>query len=490
MNQTFIIMGREFNERVRKKSFILTTLLMPLFVIALMVAPTLIMLFARGEARSVVVVDDSRTVAPRLQSDDEVTFVTVPFTLDMAREQYTDIFGILHIGPDIVENPSDVQFYINGTPAAAVERNIEQQIKSAVEALRLEAYDIYDLESILASVEASVTLDVYRNDPAEEGEQVRSSSSIAAAGIGFVLGMILYMFLIIYGAMVMQSIIEEKSARILEMMISTVRPFELMLGKIAGIACVAAVQIMIWGVLVVGACATVMPSLGMAAAPAASVSVLAGDVGTDGVADGITDNVTDGVADGVTDDVTDGVADGVADGKSPEAVAAALRGAAASAAQDAVTDPEIMRIVTAFTDTGYMASIFVWLLLFAVGGYLLYSALFAAIGASVDSAQDAQQLQLIVMMPIIVSIMVMVTVINDPSSGIAVWCSYIPFTSPVVMMARIPSGVPLWQILVSLGILCVTFTVMVWLAARIYRVGILVHGKKPSLREILRWIRY
>ena len=423
MSQTFIIMGREYSERVRKKSFIITTLLMPLIVIALMVAPTLIMLYAGGGTRSVVVVDDSGVVGDNLRDCDEAAFTVVPHSLETARKEYTDTFGILYIGADAVENPNNIRLYVNGNSGAGVEMAITKQIEEALEAHKLDTqYGIRDLKSKLDSVKTSVALDVRDNDPSKE-ESARSSSSIAAAGMGFVLGMILYMFLLVYGAMVMQSIIEEKSTRILEMMISTVRPFELMLGKIAGIACVAATQILIWGVLVVGASTMLLPSLGGAAAAAG-------------------------------------------DGEG------------------------VMQALSSFADTGYMVSIFVWMLLFAVGGYLLYSSMFAAVGASVDSAQDAQQLQSIIMVPIIVSILVLMAAVNDPSSGIAVWCSYIPFTSPVVMMARIPSGVPVWEIAVSFAILCITFTFMVWLAARIYRVGILMHGKKPSLKEMWRWLRY
>lgn len=153
-------------------------------------------------------------------------------------------------------------------------------------------------------------------------------------------------------------------------------------------------------------------------------------------------------------------------------------------------DVDMLRAIGTATDFGYLASIFVWLLLFIIGGYLLYSAIFAAIGSSVDSVQDAQQLQTPVMMPIIFSIIIMMTILNDPNSTLAVWCSYIPFTSPVVMMARIPSGVPVWQIAVSLVILYATFVAAVWFAAKIYRVGIFMYGKKPSFKELWKWVRY
>lgn len=422
MRQTLIIMSREFNERVRKRSFILTTLLMPLLVAGLMAAPAMILAFSGGDVRQVVVCDDSGIVAPRLRSDGPVSFVAVSMPADEARRHFTGVYGILHTGSDIADNPSSAHLYVNGPSSAAAESDVQRHIEQALEAFRLEAHGIYDLQELLSQVESHVTLAVSGNGPQAEGAQRHSSA--AAATLGLLLGTALYMILMVYGSMVMQSIIEEKNARILEMMVSTVRPFSLMLGKIAGIACVAALQVAIWGVII---CLV-----------SALLPLLA---------------------------------------EGPDVLSAGVGG-------------EVAAMAAGFADTGYMAGIFCWMLLFAVGGYMLYSALFAAVGASVDSAQDAQQLHMLVMTPVILSILVMVAVVNDPSSRLGLWCSYIPFTSPVVMMARIPSGVPVHEAVVSLAILCATFTAAVWTAAKIYRVGILVHGKKPSLREMLRWLRY
>ena len=153
-------------------------------------------------------------------------------------------------------------------------------------------------------------------------------------------------------------------------------------------------------------------------------------------------------------------------------------------------DLQMLNAVSTATDVHYVTMIFVWLLLYTIGGYLLYSAIFAAIGSSADSVQDAQQLQTPVMLPIIISIFVMMTIFNDPNSPVAVWCSYIPFTSPIVMMARIPSGIPTWEIVLSLALLYATFVAMVWLSAKIYRVGIFMYGKKPTFKELWKWVRY
>lgn len=435
MSQIGIIIEREFNERVRKKSFIITTLLMPLLVVALMVAPSLVMVFATGDTRHVAVVDHSGLIAPSLENSSEVVFEPTDLSADEARTVLTDIFGVLEIGPDIMTNPSDVKLYTNTSSSMLVEENIRSQIADIIEREKLKKYDIHNLPEILKEVETTVSLQTFRNDGEGDSE---AQSSVISTGIGFVLGMILYMFLIIYGGMVMQSVIEEKNSRVLEVMVSSVKPFDMMMGKILGVAAVAAVQVLIWGVLICGVSALAMPAL-------------------------------------IPSDIM-------------QSVEAMQQGTLDMTQTD--MDVDMLRAIGTATDFGYLASIFVWLLLFIIGGYLLYSAIFAAIGSSVDSVQDAQQLQTPVMMPIIFSIIIMMTILNDPNSTLAVWCSYIPFTSPVVMMARIPSGVPVWQIAVSLVILYATFVAAVWFAAKIYRVGIFMYGKKPSFKELWKWVRY
>lgn len=435
MSQIGIIIEREFNERVRKKSFIITTLLMPLLVVALMVAPSLVMVFATGDTRHVAVVDHSGLIAPSLENSSEVVFEPTDLSADEARTALTDIFGVLEIGPDIMTNPNDVKLYTNTSSSMLVEENIRSQIADIIEREKLKKYDIHNLPEILKEVETTVSLQTFRNDGEGDSE---AQSSVISTGIGFVLGMILYMFLIIYGGMVMQSVIEEKNSRVLEVMVSSVKPFDMMMGKILGVAAVAAVQVLIWGVLICGVSALAMPAL-------------------------------------IPSDIM-------------QSVEAMQQGTLDMTQTD--MDVDMLRAIGTATDFGYLVSIFVWLLLFIIGGYLLYSAIFAAIGSSVDSVQDAQQLQTPVMMPIIFSIIIMMTILNDPNSTLAVWCSYIPFTSPVVMMARIPSGVPVWQIAVSLVILYATFVAAVWFAAKIYRVGIFMYGKKPSFKELWKWVRY
>ena len=260
MSNISIIIQREFNERVRKKSFIITTLLMPVLMIGLMAAPALIMQFSRGDEKVIAVIDDSGLVAPKLENDEEIRFETTELPTEEARKQLTDKFGVLYIGGDILKNPNNVRLYANSSSSLSLESNITGQIERILEAEKLKAYNIENLSQILDEVKTSVNMQTFRNDKSQE-EDTQAQSSAVATGVGYVLGFILYMFLLIYGSMVMQSVIEEKNNRVLEVMVSSVRPFDLMMGKILGVASVAIVQVLLWGVLIAGVGALVMPHL-------------------------------------------------------------------------------------------------------------------------------------------------------------------------------------------------------------------------------------
>ena len=345
MSNIWLIVAREFNERVRKKSFIVTTLLMPVLMLGLMLAPALMMRYASGQTKTIVVIDRSGLVAQHLESSDEVRFETSDLPVDTALRVMIDKFGVLCIGADVLTNPSDVKLYANSASSMMLEENLRGQIAKVLEREKLRAYRIEDLDRILADVKTDVKMQVVRND---EGSPSSGSSAVAAM-VGLGLGMVLYMFLMIYGAMVMQSVIEEKSSRVLEVVVSSVRPFELMMGKIFGVASVAVVQVLIWAVLVCGAGAAVMPHV-----------------------------LPDGAM---------------------EAAAALQQGGGAATAAAGDFDPETLGAIALATDVGYLAMLFGYLLLFVVGGYLLYSAMFAAVGSAVDNAQDAAQLQTPIMIP-------------------------------------------------------------------------------------------
>jgi ABC-2 type transport system permease protein len=441
MRNIGLIIGREFRERVYKKSFIITTILMPLLMILLGAAPTLIMEFADTDTRKITVVDESGIVAPHLESDQEVEFVfsdkNIAETLVSTAKDEAN-FGVLHIGKSIVENPNDARLYTSSSSSLMLEEYIADQIEKVIESERLKAYNIENIDEILEKVKATVHLATFRTDAEKESA---ASSAIASSVVGMVLGFLLYFILAIYGSMVMQSVIEEKSSRILEVMVSTVKPFEMLMGKILGIALVAAVQVLVWGVLIVLFSAVIMPAL-------------------------MPDNILESV----------------------HQVQAGADITALASQQE--LSPEMLTAMASLLDTGHLATIIGTVLLFLVGGFLLYSSLYAAIGASVDQAQDAQQLTTIITLPIIVAFVVTTMVIKDPNSPLVFWCSMIPFTSPIVMVARIPSGIPVWEIATSLLLLYATFTICVWGAAKIYKIGIFMHGTKPTLRDLWRWLKY
>ena len=441
MRNIGLIIGREFRERVYKKSFIITTLVMPLLMVLLSAAPALIMEYADTETRQITVVDESDKVASHLVSNKDVAFVVsnddIAATL-VATAQDEKNFGVLHIGKDIIENPNDARLYTTSSSSLMLEDEIASQIEDVIEGERLKAYNIENLGEILDAVKASVHLTTLRTDKSEDAA---ASSAIASSVIGLILGFLLYFILVIYGAMVMQSVIEEKSSRILEVMVSTVKPFEMLMGKILGVALVAAVQIAVWGVLLVLCSAVIMPAF-------------------------MPENIIDSVH---------------------QAQAGAD---IATLAMQQNLEPEMLTVLSSLLDTGHIAMIIALVLFFTMGGFLLYASLYAAVGASVDQAQDAQQLTTPITIPIIVAFVVTMLIMKDPNSPVVFWCSMIPFTSPIVMVARIPSGIPAWEIATSLALLYATFVICVWGAAKIYKIGIFMHGSKPSLRDLWRWLKY
>ena len=436
MNKISLIIGREFNERVRKKSFIITTILMPVLMLLLMAAPALIMSFSQGDEKQIGVIDESTMIGSRLESDETILFETLDIPLEEARRTRTDLFAVLYIAPDILENPKGVQLYANSSTSMTLEMEICAQIERILEEEKLKGYEIENLQTILDEIETSVSMQTFRNDKSQE-EVSEAQSSMVATVIGYILAFVLYMFLLIYGSMVMQSVIEEKNNRVLEVMVSSVKPFDLMMGKILGVGSVAVLQVVIWGVLILGMGTLVVPHL-----------------------------------------------------MPDEVMASATAIEQGAALQNADLDPEMMQAIAAVTDVSYLMKIFVSMILFVFGGFLLYAAMFAAVGSAVDNVQDASQLQTPITVPIILGLLMMMAVINDPTSKLAFWFSVIPFTSPIVMMARVPYDIPAWEIVLSLVVLYLSFTAMVWMAAKIYRVGIFMYGKKPSLKELWRWMKY
>lgn len=429
-----IVIGREFMERVHKKSFIVTTLLMPVFMLIMMAAPALIMTMSKSDNREILVVDNSGYIAAGLKNDETTTYIRVNMPLDSAIAR-TDVFGVLYIPSEVDGGTVGVKLFTNGASSMALESDIADNIDKIIEQHRLKSYNIENLDEIMSKIHSDVKLQSVRNDK-EEGEN--QSSTVLSYILGILLTFLLYMCLLLYGQMVMTSIIEEKNNRVLEIVVSSVKPTQLMLGKICGIGLVAVTQIVIWGVLIAAMSAFLLPALVPAEMASELTALNSGtlDVGS------------------------------------------------------AATDMEILQAMSIMGNVGYIIQLFGMLILFLVGGFLLYSAIFAAIGSSVDNIQDASQLQSFVIFPIIIGIVLGMTAASDPTSTLSLWTSFIPFTSPMVMMARIPSGIPGWQIAVSLVILYASFLALVWVAAKIYRVGIFMYGKKPTFKDLLRWARY
>lgn len=428
-----IIIRREFLERVTKKSFIATTLLMPIFMIAVMIAPTLITIFSTPEQVKIAVIDDSGLIAPTLKDDNSITFVQINDNLEIAKAN-DSIDGILVIGQNIVNTTSDVTFYSHDASSLLIEQNISSQLEKAIENIRRENYNIEGLDEIVESLNVDINLTTYRINETEDS----TSSSFLSYAIGMAMSLLLYMFLLLYGQLVMTSIIEEKNNRVLEIMVSSIKPGQLMLGKILGIGSVALTQVAIWGIILVSISAFVLPAI----------------LPTDIMA---------------------------------EVTAFNTGSLNAATAQN---DIETLQAISILSNVGYIVNIIIYLILFLIGGFLFYAALNAAIGSAVDNVQDASQLQSVVMVPIILGLVMSMSVVSDPNSTLATILSMIPFTSPMTMMTRIPFGIPTWEIITSLVILYASFIGMVWIASKIYRVGIFMYGKKPSIKELIKWINY
>lgn len=432
-----IIIAREFNERVGKKSFVITTLLMPMLMLLLMAAPAAIMMLSTPDDTEIAVVDQSGIMMPELAARAaDLDFVTLTATdqpLDsvIADDRYD---AVIFIGQDIVENPSNAALYNRDAGSMEVEMLASNAIKKVVEDERLKAYSIENLSKILDEVNVDVHLSTLRID--ESGNQESFSSGVSY-GMGMVMTFVLYMFLLLYGQMVMTSIIEEKNNRVLELVVSSVKPMQLMMGKIIGVGLVAVVQVVIWGVLLCLMSAFLLPAILPADLSAQVAMASAGDM-----------------------DLSSSF------------------------------DPDMINALATFTSVGYIATMMGYMLMFLVGGFLFYASIFAAIGSAVDNIQDASQLQTFAVLPIILALVFSLAVVSDPNGTMSVWMSMIPFTSPMVMLARIPFGIPAWQIWVSAAILFASFVAMAWIAGKIYRIGIFMYGKKPSIADLVRWARY
>ena len=453
-----LIIGREYKTRVKKKSFLLITFLGPILFAAMCILPTVIMMGAKEQAKTVAVVDKSGIVIPTLEDSKTIRFVDFSMLeVDTLKANMKDM------ELDVVLSISSLDEATKSVAAESFSEKplgmetseiISNKINDAIQAFRVDSYGIENLSSIMDDVKPNIRLKSYTLDA--EGKETISESGVYML-VSMLLGMIIYMFIAMFCGSVMSSVIEEKSSRVVEVLVSSVKATELMFGKIIGVALVALTQFMLWIVLtaaIVGVVSGIMGKNLLSQAggdPMAMVESMG--VSTDQLdAAGMNMSVTDLMAQAEDED------------------------GGFAAAIETVKNLPIAQILVAFV-------------LFFIFGYLLYASLFAAIGSAVENEGDTQQLQIPVTIPLLLGFFIALYAYKAPDSALVLWGSMIPFTSPIVMLARIPFGVPVWQLALSIALLVGTFVLCAYLSARIYKVGILMFGKKSSWKDLLRWIR-
>ena len=425
-SKIWIVTQREFATRVKKKSFIIMTLLMPFLMSALMFLPLLLSLIESSDKKTVAVVDQTGLYQAEFKSNDKYLFVPTEKMTPQMRSDSTDVAAVLLITADLSEKPGSAALYSQEEIPSDLSDLVNSTLTDVVQRQKFAKYNIPELDAIIDDVQTPVEVEKIRWT--DEGE--RQSMSDFLSGVGMLLTFVIYMFVMAYGAMVLQSVSEEKSNRIVELMVSSVKPFQLMMGKIIGIGLVGVFQVLIWAVII------------------ASVMAIGGTM--------------TGVAMFGSGDMT------------------AMQGADMDAG---------MKIFAIISQLPLLEIISLFVLYF-VGGYLLYASILAALGASVNDQQDTGQMMMPVMIVMVFAFYVGFHSSMNPDGPMAFWCSFVPFTSPIVMMVRIPFGVPLYQEIISVALLYATAIALTYLGSRIYRIGILMYGKKPSFKEILKWLKF
>lgn len=436
-----IIIGREYLNKVKKKSFLFITFGVPVLFVLMYVAIIFIMLKTKDESKLVAVHDSSKIVMPTLEDNDILSYVD--FSMNNLDSLKSDLKGL---GADIllVISPLDsaaktVTATTYSVKPLGVETSqiIESHINNAVEKYRIDSSGIEGLDKIMSDVKSDVSLKTYTVDDA--GKETITESGVYMA-LSMILSMMLYMFIALFSGMVMTSVIEEKSSRVVEVLMSSVKSTELMFGKIIGVALVALTQFLLWIVL-----------------SGVLISIVGGIWGFDNIM---------GAA-SAANEITQ--VSGIEDAQGME-----LTG--------------MQAVMSTLTHLNYV-EIIISFLLFFIFGYLLYASLFAAIGSAVENEADTQQLQIPVTIPLLIGFFIAFYAFKAPDSPVVFWGSMIPFTSPIVMLARIPFGVPLWQLLLSLVLLVLTFIVSAWASAKIYKAGILMYGKKSTFKDLWKWLK-
>ena len=449
MNKTLIIIGREFTTRVRKKSFLILTLIVPILMAGFYAFLMWMLLKDDTQERRIAVINHSDIETP-FQQINNTTFEYVSTDITESTVQdflkANNFYALIEVPEDVIENP-DIPILSYSQVPMELKNEIASQLKEKIERIKRNAViaeaNIPDLEQKLAAVKTPTLVRTLKVS-AETGEAKESSSEIASA-IGLIAGMIIYFFIFMYASQVMKGVIEEKTNRIIEVLVSSVKPFQFLLGKIIGVAAVGLVQFLIWVVfgivLIIAMQAMFLPNIDLDALRQAGPMV------------------------------TD-------------------MSAMTGAAQLNPEQLQIIQKVAQTIDPMFIISFLSAFLFYFIGGYLLYASLFAAIGAAVDNETDSQQFLTPLSIILVVGLYIGFTAMKSPESPLVFWSSLIPFTSPIVMLVRIPFGVPAWEIVTSMALLVASFIFFTWLSGRIYRVGILMYGKKVTWKELYKWLKY
>ena len=443
------IISREYLTRVKKKSFLLTTFLVPVLFAAMCILPSVIMFMAKDTGKKIAVVDQSGIVMPYLVDTEAVDYED--YSSESADEMKTR-FKELSLDALVVVSPLDsaaktvpVASYSEKPMSVDLKESIGSKVNEAVEDYRISLYEMGDLKQILDDVQSDVSIATYTLG--ESGEEKITSSEVYMV-ISMLLSMIIYMFIAMFSGMVMQSVIEEKASRVVEVLVSSVKATELMFGKIIGVACVALTQFFLWIIL------TLVLVGGFSAF--AGFDSLAGDPAQ-------------------TEQMME--------------MTAQMGGADVAEMTAAISEQDGMgAVMSTLKDINWGQMILAFVVYFALG-YLLYASFFAAIGSAVENEADTNQLQMPVTVPLLLAFFVAIYAFNAPDSPIVWWCSMIPFTSPIVMLSRIPFGVPGWELALSIALLIGTFIACGWMSAKIYKIGILMFGKKTTFKDLWKWLR-
>jgi len=439
MSKTALIIKREYLNRVSKKSFLILTFLTPLLFAAMVFVPLWLSSIKGDEVRNVVVLDRTGKYAPLFEDADNYKFIAGDKSLESYKQASDkEVYAIVSITDDLIAHPEAATMYSEKQIPGDLSRIVNQVLSRKLENEKMATYNIPNLKEIIK--ESQINFEINTIKWSEDGSESESSSLVASI-VGLIFTLISYMFIMVYGAMVMQGVMEEKTNRIVELMVSSVRPFQLMMGKIIGIGLVGLTQMFLWGILTMAL-------------------VLGGQF----------------------------LFMGSVDPQMMQQGSMMGHGASMPGMVEASQEPAAK--LFGMLQTINFAEIGFFFVIYFIGGYMLYASVFAAIGSAVESQEDTQQFMTPIMIFLVFSLYAGIYSMENPEGPLAFWCSLIPFTSPIVMMIRLPFEVPLWEKLLSVSLLYVTFVGIIWLSAKIYRVGILMYGKKPTIKEMIKWLRY